>query len=438
MPARPRLSVVAVGDELLRGDVIDTNGPRLAVWALEAGLDPGPRCVVGDDEAAIARAVRALLAEADVVAVLGGLGPTADDVTREGVARALGRPLERREDLARSLAELYARRGYALSDAVLRQAELPRGATPLANPVGTAPGFWIETDPRHASDRGRLVIVAPGPPRELIPMGPAIMALLRDRFPEAVPPPSRRLHVAGYGESVIAEKVAAALGAASARPGSRPAPRYASAGVRYATYLHAGAVEVRLWADPGQDDALASAADAVEAALAPRVYSRDEPGLAPAVARAARERGITVATAESCTAGLVGAALASVPGASEWYLGGVVAYTEGVKAHLLAVDAGLLAREGAVSAACAEAMAEGARLATGAGLAVSVTCYAGPAGGDARNPLGTTYLGWSDASGGHGFWRRVYHGPRDSIRERAAWEALVLLWSRLQGVDLNT
>lgn len=425
MPFQPRLSVVAVGDELVRGDVVDTNGPRLALWAREAGLAAGTRTIVGDDAAEIARALTTHLSDADAVAVLGGLGPTPDDVTREGVARALGVPLERRADLVQSLSDLYARRGYIPSEAVLRQAELPAGATPLANEVGTAPGFWLETGPESGAGRtGRLVIVAPGPPRELIPMGPAIRAILRHRFPGATAPPSRRLHVAGYGESAIAEKVSAALGGME--------------GVRFATYLHPGAVEVRLWAEADGDSALDEATAAAARALAPWVYSRDEPGLAPAVAHAARSRGITVAVAESCTAGLVGAALADVPGASDWFRGGIIAYAEDLKRDLLAVDGQLLAREGAVSAACAEAMADGALRATGAGLAVSVTCYAGPAGGGEREPVGTTYIGWSSVSGAHGHWRRVYHGPRNAIRERAAWEALVLLWSRLEGVDLDT
>lgn len=430
----PSFASLAVGDEVVRGEVADTNGARLARWASESGLRPGPRATVGDDERDIARALRFLLRLAEVVAVIGGLGPTPDDVTREGVARALGLPLAERPELRRALARLYSRRGMELTSAQLRQASLPLGAVPIENRVGTAPGFWLQAPPRAEGGPGRYVIVLPGPPRELAPMEADVRALFRAWFPEVRPPVERRLQVAGYGESLIAERVARALGAGAAAPGLRLAAEYAAAGVTFATYLRAGAVEVRISGPPEAEAAVAQAAQAAEAALAPWVFSHDEPGLAPAIAKAASARRVKVAVAESCTAGLVGAALASVPGASDWFRGGVLAYVDDAKRDLLGVPADVLRSFGAVSAEAAEAMAQGASRALGADLAVSVTCFAGPAGGTPQDPVGTVYLGWADgARTGH--VRRVYHGPRDAVRERAAWEALVVLWARLHGLD---
>lgn len=418
------VAVIAVGNEVVRGDVIDTNGAQVARWALAAGLEPGPRWVVPDDEARIAEAVARAASEADVVVVVGGLGPTPDDVTRDGVARAAGRPLVRHAEAEARLRALYSHRGLPLSAGVLRQADLPAGASLLPNDVGTAPGFWLE-------ERGVLIVVLPGPPRELIPMGNHVMALWRARFPEAAAPPARRLFVAGYGESVIAERVAATLGAGSP----------SASGVRWATYLHAGTVEVRLWAQRSQEglrageaeSAVAEAAARVREALAPWVYSEEEPSLSSAIASLALRQGRRVAVAESCSGGAVAAALSGVPGASRWFAGGVVAYQSWVKERVLGVDRGILDSEGAVSAACAEAMARGARASLSADVVVAVTGYAGPDGGDERNPVGTVYVGWSDSTG-QGSVRRVFHGPRHAVRERATWEALVCLWARLSGL----
>ena len=413
MTARPRAALVVTGSELVRGERTDRNGPFLAAEALKHGLEPARITIVGDNPVELEAALREGL-EADACFVSGGLGPTHDDRTVEMLARAAGLELVVDEELeeqigavSRVVAERL-RRPYADFEAgVRKQATRPAPAISIGL-AGTAPGLVLR------APNGCVVVVLPGPPPELQRLWPNALASepVRELLARTTPPDRRVLRLFGLSESAVARALEEAGGDGD--------------GVEVTICAREFEIHVDLVVDPGG----AARADALEAELAARlaqwVFSRDERSVEEHVLALARARGLTIATAESCTGGLVAARLTRVPGSSESFLGGVVAYANAVKVAELDVSEGILAEHGAVSAETAEAMAEGARRRLGSEVAIAVTGVAGPGGGTKEKPVGLVHL---HVSGPEGSRARTLDvpGDREQVRARATVTALHLL-----------
>jgi nicotinamide-nucleotide amidase len=419
---RPRGFVVATGSELVRGDRTDRNGPFLAQELLRLGLEPARIAIVGDDPEELEGALREGL-QADLCLVSGGLGPTHDDRTVELVARVAGRELvldaaleSEIEGVSRRIAERL-RRPYADFEAgVRKQATLPQGAEPLGL-AGTAPGFVLQST--------STVVVLPGPPPELRRLWPRALETeaVRRVLERAQAPGRRVLRFYGVSESEIARALAESGGEGD--------------GVRATICARDFEIHVDLMVDPGGERRADELAVGLQGRAGPYLFAEDERPVEELVLDACRTRGLTLATAESCTGGLVAARLTSVPGSSDVVLGGVVAYANEVKTGDLGVSAELLERHGAVSAEAAEAMAAGARARLSAGVAVAVTGIAGPGGGTEEKPVGLVYL---HAQGPSGDLARELNlpGDREAIRGRATAAALHLVRTLLaQSRDEN-
>jgi nicotinamide-nucleotide amidase len=410
--SRPRAAIVVTGSEIVRGQRTDRNGPFLARELLERGLEPGRITVVGDREEELETVLREAL-EADLCVVSGGLGPTHDDRTIELIARAAGRrlavvpELEREiEGISRAFAERL-RRPYADFEAgVRKQASLPEGAVSLGL-AGTAPGVLLELD-------GRVAVALPGPPPELQRLWrKALETEAVRRVLARVRPPSRRvLRFFGASESTVARALAAAGGERS--------------GVEATICVHEFEIQVDLVAEPGAEARADELEEALAGSLGRHLFARDERSVEEIVLGLCRARGLTLATAESCTGGLVSARLTSIAGASDVFLVGLVAYSDTSKQKELGVPDATLRAHGAVSAETAAAMARGARERLGADVAASVTGIAGPGGGTPEKPVGRVYV---HAEGPDGEIARELDipGGRESVRRRATATTLHLL-----------
>jgi competence/damage-inducible protein CinA-like protein len=410
---RPRASIVVTGSELVRGERTDRNGPFFAREALRLGLEPARITIVGDSPAELEAALRDAL-EADACFVSGGLGPTHDDRTVETVARAAGvglfvdPELEREiEAVSRAAAERLARPYADFAPGVVKQATRPDGSISLGL-AGTAPGLVLRTA------GGCTAVILPGPPGELRRLWPRALETdpLRELLTRARPPGRRVLRLFGVSESAVARALADAGGDGE--------------GVEATICARDFEIHVDLVVEPGAE----RRADALEGALEERlerwIYGRDERGVEEHVLALCQARGLTLATAESCTGGLVAARLTSVPGSSAVVAGGVVAYSNDVKRSALGVPAALLAAHGAVSPEVAEALARGARERLGVDVAVAVTGVAGPGGGTVEKPVGLVYLHAEGPDGAHGR-EFSFPGDRDAIRARAVVGALHLV-----------
>ncbi|HEX6989139.1 MAG TPA: competence/damage-inducible protein A, partial [Bacillota bacterium] len=361
-----KAELVCIGTELLLGETLNTNAQYLGQHLADLGIDVYRRAVVGDNLARAQEAVAQALARADVVLTTGGLGPTMDDVTREVIAAVTGRPLRRDPALAAALASDLEARGLAVTETQLRQALLPEGAEALPNPYGTAPGIWVEVD-------GRVVCALPGPPAERRPMFTAqVEPRLRRLLPGGAAGLHRRiLKVCGLPEAEVEDRLADLI-ARQSDPTIAP-------------YAKSGEIHLRL-ATKASDPADAAARfDGLEAEIRRRLgwhlFGRDDDTLPGVVGRLLAARGLTLAAAESCTGGLLGARITDVPGSSAYFLLSVVAYSNHAKQRVLGVPGDLLAAHGAVSEPVALAMAEGARRVAGADVGLGVTGIAGPGGG---------------------------------------------------------
>ena len=412
------------GSELVRGERQDRNGPFLAAEALRLGLEPERITIVGDRPDDIDRALTHAF-DADLCLVSGGLGPTHDDRTVELVARVAGRELVVDEELereieavSRMIAERLRRPYTEFATGVRKQATLPEGALSLGL-AGTAPGIVLEAN-------GCVVVVLPGPPRELRRLWPrALESEPVRRVLERAPGRSRKtLRFFGTPESAIAKALADAGGDGN--------------GVEVTICAREFEIHVDLVVEPGAEARASELADALRDGLSRYLFSEDERSIAEIVLDLARERGLTLATAESCTGGLVAARLTSVPGSSDVFRGGVVAYSNDVKERELGVAASVLEEHGAVSAETAKAMAEGARVRLGVDLAVAVTGVAGPGGGTEDKPVGLVYVHAAGPDGEEAR-RSDLPGDREMVRGRAAAAALhlvrrVLTQNRDEGV----
>jgi competence/damage-inducible protein CinA-like protein len=408
----PRAVVVVTGSELVRGDRRDLNGPFLAQQLLHRGIEPARILIVGDREDELADALREGL-RADLCVTSGGLGPTHDDRTVELVARTAGVGLHVDEGLEREISgisQAFARRmnrPYVdFEPGVRKQATIPDGALSLGL-AGTAPGLVLEAE-------GCVVVVLPGPPGELQRLwGEALEAEpVRRVLGRAQEPGVRLLRFFGASESAVAKALADAGGDGDGVEATICARDFE---IHVDLYVQRGA-------EPRAEELSARLVEPLERYL----FSRDDRRIEELVLEACREQGLTLATAESCTGGMVAQRLTSVPGSSRVFVGGVVAYADEVKAAELGVPADVLARHGAVSAESAAAMAAGARERLGVEVAVAVTGIAGPDGGTAEKPVGLVYLHAAGPSGSRSA-DFVFPGDREGIRRRAAVTALHLV-----------
>ena len=407
-----RAEILTIGDELLRGEIVDTNKSFLSERLLRYDVETRFHSSVCDDPADMTDAFRRAAERADVVLVSGGLGPTRDDITLEVLARTFGRELRRHEPSLAAIRLFFERLGREMSPSNEKQALLPEGAEVLPNPVGTAPGCMLEV--------GRSVFFClPGVPRELIRMlDQEVLPRLAARLRPAGAAVMRAtlLRTFGMGESSLEDELkdlareeGVALGFRTAFPDNylRPVARAAS--------------------EAEANARLERVCESIAARLGPLVYGRDEETMEHVLGRLLAERGVTLAVAESCTGGLVAQRVSAVPGASRYFRGGVVAYADTAKRDLLGVPESLLAEHGAVSAPVARAMAEGARTRLGADLAVSTTGISGPDGGTAEKPVGLVFVGFADAGGSDAY---EFLFPFDRERHRLVTSQVALDWVR--------
>jgi nicotinamide-nucleotide amidase len=402
--------ILLVGDELLGGVVSDRNAAVIATALAARGVPVERVEMVGDETGRIAEALRRLAPGCDVLVATGGLGPTEDDRTREGFAAALGVGVVESATARGWVEARHRERGLGASgDAVRRQALLPEGTEPVPNPVGTAPGF------RGALGACRFWAL-PGVPPEAEEMATALAAEL-GRLPEGWGW-ERVVATAGMGEVKAAERLEAGA--------FRPPP-----GVRLAFLPSPGGVRLRLAAPAGASDAVLDAAEREVRGLL-GAWAVPRASLAASLVARLAQRQRTIATAESCTGGLLGARITDVPGSSSVYLGGIVSYSNRAKTERLGVDGALLERHGAVSEPVATAMARGALAAFGASLAVAVTGVAGPSGGTPEKPVGTVWIALADAEGSEGT-RFRFPGNREMVRERTVQKALEMAYRRGEG-----
>jgi nicotinamide-nucleotide amidase len=407
--------LVTVGTELLLGFTVDTNSAEIGRALAAAGVRVVRRTAVPDDPSAIRDAIGSALARTGVVITTGGLGPTADDITKKTVAEFFGAPLAFDPSVWADLVARFARLGRVPSANNRGQAEVPAGAVVLPNRWGTAPGLWLEGPPG-------LVVMLPGVPvemRNLLTFG--VLPRLAGRTAEGGVIRSVTVRTTSIAESTLAER----LGDID--------ERIAPLTLAYLPGL--GSVDLRAtaWNLPPEeaDRRLGAAAALLAERAGEHAYGTGDDDLAALVLMEARARHLTIAVAESCTGGLLGGRLTAVPGSSSQFLGGVISYSDGAKQALLGVPEPLLAAHGAVSGPVAQAMAEGAGRALGAAVAVSITGIAGPEGGTKDKPVGTVWLGFA-FPGGHDAVLRNTIGTREEIRGRSAQMALFELWRRLR------
>ena len=412
------LELVTIGTELLLGFTVDSNGAELGRRLAAAGIRVVRRTSVGDGADEVRDAVAEALARSGAVLTTGGLGPTRDDLTKEVVAGLFGLPLEFRGDLWDALLERYRRLGRVPSANNRCQAEVPRGATVLVNRWGSAPGLWIEGPVAGRQDPG-LAILLPGVPREMR------MLLEHEVMPRLAPRGagrvvrSRTLRTTGIPESVLAERI------------GEVEPILAPLTLAYLPGTSGVDLRVTAW-DLDEAEAerrLGEALDLLEQRAA-GVFGRDDADLAAVLLDRLQALGQTVGTAESCTGGMVGTRITSIPGSSAAFLGGIIAYDNRVKRSALAVPEQLLEEHGAVSEAVAVAMATAARTRLGTDWAIGVTGIAGPEGGTPLKPVGLVWLAIAGPDGTTARELRLF-GNREEVRVRATDAALALLLARL-------
>ena len=403
------LELLTIGNELLLGFTADTNGAEIARVLASLGVRIVRRTSVGDRADDIQDAVRQALDRTGAVLTTGGLGPTRDDVSKHAVAALFDAPLQFDPAVWSDLVERFTRLGRTPPASNRSQAEVPRGATVLRNRWGTAPGLWLEGAPG-------LVIMLPGVPGEMRKLlEHEVMPRLVGRAGGLVIR-SRLVRTTSIAESALAERM------------GEIEREIAPLTLAYLPGPEGVDLRLSAWGLPPveADRRLNTAAALLRDRAGEHVYGGDDADLAALVLDAARARGLTIATAESCTGGLVGGRLTAIPGSSESYLGGAVCYADALKTGLLGVEPALLQAHGAVSEPVAVAMALGATERLGAGAAVSVTGIAGPGGGSEEKPVGTVWVGV--AVGRRAEARRaMLSGDRQEIRARAAQLALYRL-----------
>jgi nicotinamide-nucleotide amidase len=401
--------IIAVGSELLTPDRLDTNSLFLTSQLNELGVEVVMKSVVGDDRERLAATVAAALERSGIVVLSGGLGPTEDDITRDAVAAALGRNQSFHPEVLEWIEERFRRMNRKMAENNRRQAFIVDGAEVIHNPRGTAPAQWIETG-------GRVVMLLPGPPREIKPLFteecvPRLAKMLPRRVLR-----TRFYRVSGMGESDLDHLIAPIY-----KPYANPVTTILAG---------AGDIQIHLRAQCATEEEaerlLASVGERIEMALGTRIYSSNGDPLEKVIGVLLTQRGEKLTVAESCTGGMLAERITSVPGSSQYFLGGFLTYRDEMKTEMVGVRPELLAEHSAVSEPVARAMAEGAARRTGAAIALSVTGVAGPGGGSGETPAGTVYIGLAHP-GGSLAMRHQFVGDRHRVRSLACQYALDLL-----------
>ncbi|MCC6140616.1 MAG: competence/damage-inducible protein A [Nitrospira sp.] len=416
---------IAIGSELLVGGRSDSNSLFITEALGRLGIEVRFKSIVGDDLADMVQVLKTAVSRAGVVIMTGGLGPTVDDCTREAVVKATGRRLARRKAAFEGMAARLAQWGRTPNKGQLRQAMIPAGATVLANPVGSAPGFAIEW-------KGATIVALPGVPCEMeAMMADSVIPLLAEQLARVMkvrPQPVIRqvFHTWGLPEAdvdaklhgLIPKNTAIDLGLLASPMGVLVSLTTKSGGAR-----------------PVSDEVLSSLAQAVRVRLSDCLFAEGRETMEEVVGRLLAAQRLTVAVAESCTGGLIGHRLTQVPGSSAYVDRGAITYSNQSKSEMLGVPEALIAKHGAVSAEVAAAMAKGIRERAGVSVGLSVTGIAGPGGATATKPVGLVYIGLNGGSGAAITKEFRFHGDRSIIKQRSSQAALNLL--RLWLIDRN-
>ena len=417
----PRAYLVCVGSELLAGQ-LNTHQAWLSVRLASVGFDVAGESSVPDSVGAIKTVLRHALDDSDAVIVCGGLGPTFDDVTREAAAAALGKKLRFVPELWSVILKRFARYHVAVPEENKRQAEVIGGAEVLANLAGSAPAQRLEF--RWKDGRPRSLILLPGPYSEMSPIFAKVLPRLATRHARGIGAAALTLRLVGVPESVADEKL------------DPVRARFPNASF---TILASGG-EVSFHATVRARDTSSAKAELKRLRLAALhavgrwTYGEGDATLQAALGLRLKKNRLTLAVAESCTGGLLGGRLTSVPGSSAWFHGGIIAYADKVKTRNLGVSAALIKKHGAVSVECAEAMATRVRKAVGSQIGIAITGVAGPDGGTKEKPVGLVYIAVSGPGTAVRSKRHEIHGPREAVRSRAATAALALLKETLDAL----
>ena len=413
-----KIGILTIGTELTSGRTQDTNSSFLARAFSTQGWSVALMMSAGDEEQAIKQALGFILARCDAAIVTGGLGPTSDDITTEAIARAFGLECHTDEAALRHIREIFEKYRFNWTENNAKQAVFPQGAEVIANPVGTAAGFALK-------QKGKLIVVIPGVPREVMRMLPeGVLPLLRREFPEAAQQAAvRTIKCFGLGEAVV-DKALADLD-------------FERLGVRVGFYPNFPENHVVLTATGGSEGETAARIGAAEAGVVSRlkkyIFAYDGDTLEGLAAKRLTEKGWTLAVAESCTGGLVTDRLTDIPGSSSFLERGVVTYSNAAKTELLGVPADVLEQHGAVSEQTARLMAQGVRALARTDLGLAITGIAGPAGGTDQKPVGTVYIALSD---GKETLCRHYAFRWDRRRNKIiSSKAALLMLNRYQGGD---
>jgi nicotinamide-nucleotide amidase len=406
--------IIAVGSELLTPLFQDTNSLYLTRQLNTLGIEVRFKTIVGDDRGRLAGVLREALARSQLILLTGGLGPTEDDVNRDVVAEVLGRPLHAEPEILRRIQDRFQRSGRTMSENNARQALVPDGAEWLANPHGTAPGIWLEHE-------GTVIVLLPGPPRELEPMFETSCLPRLQRFAGAQTIRTRVLKVVGLAESEVDQRIA---------------PIYREYVNPSTTILAApGTIEVHLRARAATaeeaDRLLLELSEKIEAQLGDHVFSTQGEPLEEIVGMFLVLKQKTLAVAESCTGGLLSERLTRTPGSSNFFRGGAVCYSNDLKTKLAGVPASLIEQNGAVSKPVARALAEGIRRRCGASIGLGITGIAGPGGGSAEKPVGLVFIALADERGTQVREFR-FPGDRHRVRLWATQAALEMVRRRIR------
>ena len=375
--------ILCTGEELLLGDIVNTNAAFLSAELTGLGINVYHHSVVGDDASRLADCVSEGLSRSDIVVISGGLGPTKDDLTKETVGALFGREMRLHSESLEAIRAYFAKTGRVMSKNNEKQAMMPEGAIVFPNHYGTAPALALE------NERGQSVIMLPGPPSELVPLFfEQVVPYLKRKSEAAIV--SKNIHFFGIGESALAEMLDGLL--------------IDTPALSAATYCKEGEVRIRITARADSEAEAECACEAyaqkiMQTDAGKFVYGVDVGTIENAVVKALHESGLTLSAAESCTGGLIAKRVTDISGCSDVFFGGCVTYTNDVKQRLIGVSEKTLEQYGAVSEQTAREMARGVRLATGSDIGVSATGIAGPTGGTVETPVGTVFIGISTRNG---------------------------------------
>ena len=411
---RTKIEILAVGSELLTPYHLDTNSLFLTRHLNQLGMRVSFKTVVGDKEDELASCIRTASERSDLILIMGGLGPTQDDRTRETLAAALGKKLIFRESLWEQIQDRFRRRGISISEVNRKQAFVIEGSMPLENPNGTAPGAWLVSG-------GQTYVLLPGPPREIQPMFLSLvlprLQAKREGFQVR-----KALKIAGLTESKTEDLIS------DLYPGIMP-------DIDLTVLASPGQIEIHLTAFSnlsGEDaeEKLTHPVASISERLGENIFTLADEELEDVIGKLLRENRYTLATAESCTGGLLGHRITNVPRSSAYFLEGVQVYSNQAKIRLLDVPASLLEEHGAVSPQVASAMAENVRRISGATFGLGITGIAGPGGGTEEKPVGLVYISLA-GMGDTQIEKNLFLGARESVKQRSAQKALDMLRRRL-------